>query len=118
MTTPEIATKLVALCRMGQNRQAYQELFATDALAIEPPHIPYPPETHGLDNLLAKHDMFEGNIQEVHSSTVSEPLVSGNYFSVSMGLDFTQKDGKHMNMNELCMYEVKDGKIVKEQFFY
>jgi len=44
--------------------------------------------------------------------------VAGNYISVAMGMDVTMKGMGRMNMDEIALYEVKDGKIVKEQFFY
>jgi ketosteroid isomerase-like protein len=31
-------------------------------------------------------------------------------------MNVTMKDGKSMNMTELCTYHVKDGKIVSEEF--
>jgi hypothetical protein len=35
-----------------------------------------------------------------------------------MGLDATMKGVGRTKMDEIALYEVKDGKIVKEQFFY
>jgi len=57
-------------------------------------------------------------VEEVHGGWVSEPIVAGNYISVAMGMDVTMKGQGRMNMDEIAVYEVKDGKIVKEQFFY
>ena len=117
MTTQEIATRLVELCRVGQYDQAYQELFDENATAIEPPHAPMPKVT-GLNALLEKSKQFGQMIDTIHSSYVSDPIVAGNHFSCTMGLDFTGKDGNRGNMEEVCVYEVKDGKIIKEQFFF
>ena len=44
--------------------------------------------------------------------------MAGNYFTVSMVLDATFKGRGRVNMEELCVYEVDDGKIITEQFFY
>jgi hypothetical protein len=33
-------------------------------------------------------------------------------------MDVTYKDGNREKMDEVVVYEVKEGKIVKEQFFY
>lgn len=54
----------------------------------------------------------------MHGGWCSPPVVGGNYFSVAMGMDVTMKGAGRMNMDEICVYEVKNGKIVKEQFFY
>jgi ketosteroid isomerase-like protein len=35
-----------------------------------------------------------------------------------MGMDVTMKGFGRMNMDEVCVFEVKDGKIVSEQFFF
>lgn len=117
MTTQEIANRLVELCRMGQNAQAYKELFASDAIAVEPAHT-QAGETQGLDALLAKMEYFRGMIETYHSGTISEPLVAGNFFSVEMSMDVTYKGQPRRTEGEICVYEVKDGKIIKEQFFF
>jgi ketosteroid isomerase-like protein len=56
-------------------------------------------------------------VKELHSITVSEPLIATNSFACTMKMDVTMEDGKKMDMKELCVYEVKDGKIISEQFF-
>jgi len=35
-----------------------------------------------------------------------------------MGMDITMKGQSRMQMDEVAVYEVKDGKIVTEQFFF
>lgn len=57
-------------------------------------------------------------IEEMHGGWCSDPVVGGNHFSVAMGMDVTMKGAGRMNMDEICVYEVKNGKIVKEQFFF
>jgi hypothetical protein len=117
MTTKEIAERLVALCRQGQFETAHKELFATDAISIEPYATPaFARETKGLSALLEKGDKFTSMIEQVHAISVSDPLVAGSSFACAMHLDVTIKGPGRMNLNELCIYEVKDGKIVSEQF--
>jgi hypothetical protein len=43
-------------------------------------------------------------------------LMAGASFACAMHLDLTIKGHGRMSVNELCIYEVKDGKIVSEQF--
>ena len=57
-------------------------------------------------------------IEEMHSGWCSEPVIGGNHFSVGMGMDVTMKGAGRMQMDEVAVYEVKDGKIAKEQFFF
>jgi hypothetical protein len=49
---------------------------------------------------------------------VSQPLIAGNAFTLTLDMDVTMKGKGRMHMEELCVYEVnKDGKIASEQFF-
>lgn len=117
MQIQEIANRLVELCRMGQHDKAYTELFSQDAVAIESEGAPVR-ETHGLEALLAKAAGFQEMIEEYHGGSVSDPVIAGNFFSISMTIDVTYKGRGRTNDAEICLYQVKDGKIVKEQFFY
>jgi ketosteroid isomerase-like protein len=118
MTTAEIANRLVEFCKKGDFEGAQKELFADDAVSIEPYATPaFEKETHGLDAILEKGKKWSEMVQEMHGGEVSEPLLADNSFAVTMSMDVTMKDGKRMNMKELCIYHVKDGKIVSEQFF-
>lgn len=117
MTTVDIANRLVELCRQGDFETALKELFADDAVSIEPHGTPdFEKETNGLDAILEKGKKWGEMVQEMHGGEVSEPLLADSSFAVTMSMDMTMKNGQRMNMKELCIYHVKDGKIVSEQF--
>jgi ketosteroid isomerase-like protein len=118
MSTTEIANRLVELCSKGDYETAQKELYADDAVSIEPHGTPdFQQETKGLDAIIEKGKKWSEMVQEYHGSKVSQPLVSDNSFAVTMWMDVTMKGKGRMAMNELCVYHVKDGKIVSEQFF-
>lgn len=118
MTTKEIADKLVAHCRQAKWADAQNELYAADAVSIEPYATPaFAKETKGLPAIIEKGRKFDAMTEELHSITVSEPLVAESAFAVTMSLDITMKGQPRMKMSELCVYLVKDGKIVSEQFY-
>ena len=117
MTTQQVADRLVALCRTGQIFQAQEELYGDNILCLEPEHS-HAPRTEGKQAVVAKGKMFAGMIEERHDGSFSDPLVMGRHFSVSMMLDATMAGGGRQKLEEICLYEVNDGKIVKEQFFY
>jgi hypothetical protein len=54
----------------------------------------------------------------MHSAYTNPPAVFGNYIFMEMGIDVTMKGMGRMNIKEMCKYEVKDGKIISEEFFY
>jgi hypothetical protein len=57
-------------------------------------------------------------IEEVHGTTVSDAVIAADHFSIALTLDVTLKGMGRVNMDEICVYKVKDGKVVLEQFFY
>ena len=120
MSTQQIAERLVALCREGNYEQVYDELFASDAENIEMPAMANGPlgNAKGIDAIRAKGKAWGDAVEQMHGGSVGEPSVSGNWFSVPMSMDVTMKGQGRMQMEEMCLYQVRDGKIVREQFFY
>ena len=118
MTTKEIAKKLKKHCEKGDFEGAQRELFAKDAVSIEPmASMGFEKETHGLDAILRKGQKWNDMVSDSHGMDVSDPMIAGDSFALALTMDVTMKDGKRSKMNELCVYHVKDGKIVSEQFF-
>lgn len=117
MTTPEIARQLVDLCRNGQFAQAYADLFAPDFESIEPAHT-LMPHAVGVEGIQQRAALFHETIKEVHSGYFNEPQVAGRFFSLTLGFEATHTDGVRRNFDEVGVYEVRDGRIVREQFFY
>jgi hypothetical protein len=118
MTTKEIADRLSQLFKEYKWSEAQDELFSKDAESVEPAHSQGLQTVKGIDNIKKKGEQFNEMVEEMHGGWVGEPVVGGNYIAVAMGMDVTMKGAGRMNMEEICVYEVKDGKIVKEQFFY
>lgn len=118
MSTQQIATRLADLCRQGQFEAAQKELFAKDAVSIEHQENPeFPKETKGLDAIIDKGHKWSSMVEKVHGCTTSTPLVAGNAIAMTLALDVTMKGHGRTKMEEVCVYEVKDGKIASEQFF-
>ena len=118
MTTTEIANRLVQLCSKGDFEGAQKELFGKDAISIEPhATLAFEKETRGLDAILEKGHKWNAMVTEYHGMKVSQPLVAPNSFAVTMFMSVTMKEKGRMDMTELCVYNVKDGKIISEQFF-
>ena len=118
MTTHEIANRLVELCRNGDFEAAQKELFADDAVSIEPEATPdFQKETKGLQHIIEKGHKFQSMVEAVHAVNISEPLCAANSIATLLSMDITMKERGRMNISELCVYTVKDGKIVSEQFY-
>ena len=118
MTTQEIANRLSELFKENKWMEAQEELFSEDAESIEPAHSPGLQSVKGLDAIKKKGEDFNNMIEEVHGGYAGEPIVAGNHIALAMGIDATYKGMGRQKMDEIAVYEVKEGKIVKEQFFY
>ncbi len=119
MTTQEVADKFDQLANSNQWEKIHDELYSDDAESIEPPNA-----TSGLQTVKGKAALkqksidFNNSIEEMYGGYCSKPVVGGNFFSVAMGMDAKFKGMDRIKFDEICVYEIKDGKIVKEQFFY
>lgn len=118
MTTVEIANKLVELCKQGKNREA-KALYAEDAVSVE---AFAPPGTErvsrGLAAIRAKGEWWSAN-HEIHSAIVAGPWPLDDKFIVGFKFEVTNKpSGRRMTMEEMGLYSVQDGKIVREEYFY
>jgi ketosteroid isomerase-like protein len=119
MSTMEIAKKLVELCRQGKNAEALDTLFADDAVSVEAAAMPGGQrESDGLEAIKQKGEWWFAN-HEVHSASVTGPWPHDDRFVVGFQFDVTNKpSGKRMQMDEVGLYTVSNGKIVREEFFY
>jgi hypothetical protein len=118
MTTQEVANRFNELAQTGQWEQIQNELFADNAVSIEPPGSQGLQSVEGLSAIKEKGKRFSEMVEEMHGGYSTPPVVGGRFFSVAMGMDCTMKGMGRQKMDEIALYEVKDGKIVREQFFY
>jgi hypothetical protein len=118
MTTKEVADKLIQMCREGKVEEAKQEFFTENTLSIEPAEGFLPKETKGLQAIQQKANLFISMVEEFYGSTITDPIIAGDYFSVGWITDIQMKGEERKTSSEICLYKVAYGKIVFEQFFY
>lgn len=118
MTTQEVANRMNELFKENKWDLVQSELYAEDCESIEPANAPGLKTVKGMAAIKEKGQQFNAMIEEMHGGWCSEPLVGGNFISFAMGMDVTMKGMGRIKMEEICVYEVKDGKIIKEQFFF
>src|SRR5690348_11393208 len=120
MNVQQVAERLVELCREGRYTDAHEELYAQDAVNIEMEGMSDGPmgSVNGLEGIKRKGRAFGEMVEAVHGNEVSEPVIAGNWFSVAAVMDATMKGRGRVQMREICVYHVRDGKIDREQFFY
>ena len=119
MTTLEIGKKLVALCNEGKNMEVLETLYSSDIESVEAMEMPGMARTmNGIEAIRGKNQWWYEN-HTIHGGLTSGPYPHGDRFVVHMKYDVTPKQtGQRMTIEEVGLYTVKDGKIVKEEFFY
>jgi len=118
MTTQEIAIRFNELAQQEKWFEIQDEFFADNVKSIDPPNSPYFGYAEGKAAVRKKGEDFVSRITEVHKLYTSEPIVTANHFAVTREKDLTVKGHGRIQINEIMLYEVKDGQIVLEQFFY
>jgi ketosteroid isomerase-like protein len=119
MTTQQVADRYYELSKENRFDVIVDELYSNDIECIEPASDnPVLQNIKGMEAKKAKDKAFGEAIEQMHSGYCDAPTVAGKYFSLKMGMDVTMKGMGRMNMDEICLFEVQDGKIVKEQYFY
>lgn len=117
MNTQDVANKWYEMCNQSQNLECVEELYAENVVSREMPGVPEE-VVSGQQNVWDKSKQWLDNVEEFHGGDISEPIVAGNHFTSKMNFDVTFKDRGRQQMEEICVFEVQNGKIVHEQFFY
>lgn len=118
MTTQEVAARFNELAQQEKWFEIQDEFFADNVRSIDPPDSPYFGYAEGKSQVRKKGEDFVKRIEAVHSAHTTEPLVTGSHFTVGRSKDITVQGHGRIQINEIMLYEVKDGQIVLEQFFY
>jgi ketosteroid isomerase-like protein len=112
----EVANRLVELVKAGKEIQAMDELYHPDILSTEPAGEMR--EGKGIDVCKKKAEWFNGMFEN-HGVEILGPYPNDDKFAVHYNYDLTTREGGHrFKMLEVALYQVKDGKIVWEKFYY
>ncbi len=118
MTTQEIANKVSSLLREGKFDEVYDNYFDIENVRHIEPQSPYFSDLTGLIAIKEKDAQIQAGIEAVNSMEVGNPIVAKSHFAIPYKMSVDLKDGNKLDLDEIIVYEVKDGKIKLEQFFY
>lgn len=118
MSTQDVANQWAQMCREGKNLECIEALYGDNVTSKEMPGVPFGETISGKQEVYEKSKQWLVNVVEFHGGDISDPLIADNHFMSKMSFDVTFKDRGRQQMEELCVFEVNDGKIVNEQFFY
>ena len=118
MTTQEIASRFNELAQEEKWFEIQDELFADNVKSIDPPGSPYMGYAEGKAAVRKKGEEWVAKIEGVNKLSTTHPVVGGNHFAVGRNVDIIVKGFGKVKIEQVMLYEVKDGQIVSEQFFY
>ena len=118
MTTQEVAARFNELAQQEKWFEIEDELFAENVRSIDPPNSPYFGYAEGKTLVRKKGEDWVARVEAAHRLHTTEPVVAGNHFAVGREVDITVQGLGRIQINEIMLYEVKEGQIVLEQFFY
>ena len=116
MSTKDIAETFIAALKAG-NFAVAESLWSDDVASLEAIDGPMK-EIRGRDKVHAKGEWWTAN-HDVHAFEAFGPYVNGDQFTLRFKIDVTPKStGQRMQMEEVGLYTVRDGRITEERFFY
>lgn len=118
LTTKEVAARFNELAKQEKWFEIQDELFADNVKSIDPPGSPYFGYAEGKAAVRKKGEDFVKRIEAAHQRHTTEPIITSNHFAVGREVDITVQGHGRIQINEIMLYEVKDGEIISEQFFY
>lgn len=119
MTTQEVAKRYYELIQLKKYAQIQEELYAPNAISIEPQNDSnLPLIVEGIPAMQQKEALFFSQVDQMFGDKMSEPIVSNFFFAQMTEMDVKMKGKERKIKGQIGVFEVRNGKIVKEQFFY
>lgn len=120
MKASDVGKQLVELCKQGKNVESVNTLYAENVESIEATKPPQGERvTRGIAEVRRKNTAW-GEQNTVHEHSVEGPYPHGeDRFAVRFSYDVTNKpSGQRMKLDEIGLFTLAGGKIVREEFFY
>ena len=118
LTTQQVVARFNELAQQEKWFEIQDELFAENVKSIDPPNSPYFKYAEGKAAVRKKGEDWVKNIEAAHGRHTTQPIIAANHFAVVRNVDITVKGFGRIQIDEIMLYEVKDGQIISEQFFY
>jgi hypothetical protein len=115
-TPLQIAKEFAALIRAGKSDEVEKKWLAAGIESVE--GVGASMAWTGKKAVLAKYRGWEAD-HEIHSMTLDGPWVGATGFALRFHLEATQlSTGQRIKMEEVAVYTVRDGKVVREEFHF
>ena len=113
-TLKEKITELNQLVLAGKALEAFEKFYHDDVVMQENEQVP----TSGKEANRKRELEFFSNITEFRGAEVRGLATGDNLSTVIWHYDYTHKEWGARNYTQVSVQHWKDGRIIKEQFFY
>jgi ketosteroid isomerase-like protein len=114
MSTRERVQELVGYVQAGRIPEAIERFYADGAIMQENRQ----PHTVGKAANLARELAFGDTVERWHEVTARSIAVDGDQVLIEWVFEYTTREGQRIRMEEVAQQTWRDGKIVRERFFY
>ena len=98
----------------GQAMEAFERFYADDVVMQENTE----PPREGKDACRKYEEEFFGNVAEFHEGSLHGSTAQGDRSYSEWIFDVTLKDGTRMRNHQVAARTWRDGKVVRERFYY
>lgn len=113
-TVKESVAELNTMILGGKVIEAFDKFYAPEVVMQENEY----PETVGFDANRKREEEFVANVTEFRAAEVKRIVIDGNHAVVEWFMDYTHNTYGSRKFHQLNFQEWKDGKIVREKFYY
>ena len=119
-TTADVARAYTALLLAGEFAAAGERFWAADIKSIEPRNLPSGSAAEAIGIAAARGKTARWfQAQRIDDLTIDGPFVTGNQFALFMDMMITNRaSGNSQPFTEIAIFNVRDGRITEERFFY
>ncbi len=114
MSIRDKVEKLIQLAEAGKFLEAIETFYAPDASMQENNQ----PARLGLPALLENERQALARFKIIHTKKAASYVVDGERTAINWIFDITDQSGRRFRLDEIAYQEWRDGKIVKERFYY
>jgi ketosteroid isomerase-like protein len=105
---------LIGQVEQGKILEAFEEFYAEDVVMRENSATP----TVGKAANRGRERAFVASVAEVHECRAKARLVDGEQAVIEWVLEFTDKSGKRVRLEQTALQTWRGGRIAHERFFY
>ncbi len=106
--------ELVGYVTGGKILDAIEEFYADDVQMQENTA----PPTVGKEANRERERAFVASVVEVHENRAEAIVADANRTAIHWVFDFTNAEGRRFRFDQVALQTWRDGKIVRERFFY